>query len=239
MGEVADLLDEQVNQVVRASRVIDEKLGEMVSDSGGLPSVLAATVAQTMLEVAREGAEGIKGRFDVLRLGRGVARGDLQGIVDDLGRVAAVVPMASALRATGVTAFTALRTAVGLRRAVQGEFKKLVEEIYQKEVKRLMRSRRALTPQVIGTEADKRTKEILEKMFEGLMEIYFDVPTETTKGAEGDANTMNNTDVIAPLFLTALELKKSPRAVKRIQKLAQKAQCRIYGYWLAHVYGHL
>jgi hypothetical protein len=234
-GELADLLDEQLDQVNRATQVIDRELGDFVSEHGGLPAVLAATAAQTVVSLGREGVEDLKGRADVLRIGQGIAEGSAAGVVKDLGRAASVFPLASAFRAAGMAASAAFRKAINLRRQ-QLAFIRRVEEVYRKEVEHLMNTRPRMSPSDVGKEADRRTKEILAKEFEGVLEILFERETETTKGTKTDR--MHNIDIVVPLLMLAIELKKSPAAVDRVQKIAHQTFCLIYDYTYVTIFGH-
>ncbi|HEV2706434.1 MAG TPA: hypothetical protein VGV59_10955 [Pyrinomonadaceae bacterium] len=234
-SELADLLDKKIDQLSHATHVIDKELDEFVTEHDGLPAVLAATAAQTIVDLGREKLEDLKSNVDVLRVGQGVAKGDAAGILEDVGRVVVALPLAGVFRAAGMTAAAAAKKVLKIRRQ-QLAFVQRVEKIYRAQLEHVMKTHPSMSPQDVGTEADRLTKEILAKKYEGILELFFDEETGTTKGKKTDR--MHNIDIVIPRLFLVIELKKSPAAVKRIQKLAQHTYSLIYDYTHVTIFGH-
>lgn len=238
-ADLADFLGNQIDQVSNASRIIDKELEDWVGNQGGLPSVLAATAAQTVLDVGRKALEDAKGRLDVLRLGEGIAQGTVMGVVEDVGRAADILlPSARALRAMGVAFSAAYGTVRRTKKIkeVQDQVFRIAEQVYKQQVALAMRNTLD-DPMTQGRKADEATKEILKKKFAGKLAIYFEERTGTTKGTKG-ARTMSRLDVVFPSIRLALELKKSPKAEDEVQRLAFEIFCRVSGLDLRYIYGH-
>jgi hypothetical protein len=240
-ADLAGAIENQIDQVSNATRIIDRKLGEWVNDQGGLPSVVAATTVETALDLGRNVVEGGKNRLDILRLGEGIAQGTVMGVVEDLGRVADIAfPTARALRDMGGVAYSAAyKTVIKTQqiKELQNEVYRIVEKIYKEQIHIAMQNTRH-HPMIQGTKADNATKRILIKEFEGVLEIYFDERTGITKGTKG-GRTMDKLDCVFPGIALAIELKKSPKAMKEIQDQSFRIFCKENGFDLRYVYGHL
>ncbi len=105
-GGIARRLENRIDQVDNAVKAIDEGLDEWVQDQGGsVASVIGATVASSALTLFREGVFGtMKDALNMAHLGEGIGSGTLEGALEDVGRLADLLPGVGALRRGGKAA---------------------------------------------------------------------------------------------------------------------------------------
>lgn len=103
-SDIADAFDRQRDEAKRGIAIWRGQLDEMVQDSGSIWSVLGATAAATALSVTELAMDQASGLLGVTRLGQGVAQGTFSGVMEDVDRLASVLPQGRLVKALGMSA---------------------------------------------------------------------------------------------------------------------------------------
>lgn len=103
-SDIADAFDRQRDEAKRGIAAWRGQLDEMVQDSGSIWAVLGATAAATALSVTELAMDQASGLLGVTRLGQGVAKGSFSGVMEDVDRLASVLPQSRVVKALGMSA---------------------------------------------------------------------------------------------------------------------------------------